>query len=260
MPDGPTVFISYAKEDAKYARMIHDDLLEAGACPWLDDECLLPGQDWGVAIASAIRGSKYFLALLSSSSVSGRGFVQKELSIALDVLDEVSEGNIFLIPARLCECEPSHSRLKDLHRVDMFRSWDDGMKKIKMAIGIAMPKSSPSMSGRTALISILNAGLKQFFDQIREAKTEKDREEAVVALRDYIAETKGTYRMSDIVFDVFVKDCIKNSEWLHPDSWATGRLMNMSDLPNETQQELFSYGLNRLLGMMDRKADEREAK
>ncbi len=37
------VFISYAKEDYETAKRLYDDLKEAGAEPWLDDEDLLSG-------------------------------------------------------------------------------------------------------------------------------------------------------------------------------------------------------------------------
>lgn len=128
--DPPMAFISYAHEDERDARKLYSDLKKAGANPWMDKECLLPGQKWEIAIKQAIKTSDFFLAVLSSNSVEKRGYVQKEISQALDILDEFPESRIFLIPVRLNECKPSHEKLKDIHWADMFPIWDNGLERI----------------------------------------------------------------------------------------------------------------------------------
>lgn len=132
----PTVFISYAREDIEAARRLYEDLKHADAYPWFDKESLLPGQKWKIVIRQAIRDSRYFLAVLSSKSVTKRGFIHKELTDALELLDEFPESEIFIIPVRLDDCRPSHEKLFDLHWVDMFPSWEEGLKKILSAIGL----------------------------------------------------------------------------------------------------------------------------
>jgi formylglycine-generating enzyme required for sulfatase activity len=132
----PTVFISYAREDLEDALKLYNDLKRAGANPWLDRESLLPGQRWEIEIRRAIRENRYFLAVLSSNSVSRRGYVHKEVAEALKILDEFPESEIFIIPARLDGCSPSHESLRDLHWVDMFPKWEDGLKKILLAIQV----------------------------------------------------------------------------------------------------------------------------
>ena len=92
------VFICYAREDRQIARQLYADLKRAGVEPWLDCESLLPGQYWENEINRAIRESSYVMVLLSSHSVSKRGFVRKELKKALDILDELPPSQIFLIP------------------------------------------------------------------------------------------------------------------------------------------------------------------
>lgn len=124
------VFISYAREDKATAQRIYNDLKEGGADPWLDEENLLPGQHWAEEIGKAIRECDYFLALLSSRSVSKRGYVQKELKKALDILGEFPRSRIFLIPARLDDCQPIDEALKNLHWVDLFPSYEGGLDKI----------------------------------------------------------------------------------------------------------------------------------
>ena len=143
------VFISYAREDKATAQRLYDDLKKNGVDPWLDDENLLPGQHWELEIGKAIKNCDYFLALLSSQSVSKQGYVQKELKTALDILGECPKSRIFLIPARLDDCESIDEELKDLHWVDLFPSYESGLAEIlqvlklekKSETGLIVPES-----------------------------------------------------------------------------------------------------------------------
>lgn len=105
-----------------------------GLQPWLDTENLLPGQRWKVAVRQAIEGSSHFIALLSTHAVSKRGFVQSEVRQALEILSEFPDNQIFIIPVRIDECKPSHERLKELHWVDLFPSFDAGVRAISAAL------------------------------------------------------------------------------------------------------------------------------
>jgi mannose-6-phosphate isomerase-like protein (cupin superfamily) len=73
--------------------------------PWLDEEELLPGQDWEREIRNAVRAADLILVCLSRGSASRAGFVQREIRFALDVAKEQPPGTIFIIPVRLEECE-----------------------------------------------------------------------------------------------------------------------------------------------------------
>ena len=134
--EGVRVFISYAREDAGHARRLYADLARHGHAPWLDQELLLPGQNWRMAIEQAIRDSALFLALLSAGSVSKAGYVQKEMRQALDVLEEMPPGTVYVVPTRIEECEPTHAVLRDLHWVDLFPSYDDGFGRILQVIDL----------------------------------------------------------------------------------------------------------------------------
>lgn len=127
---GETIFISYGKEDSESARRLYKDLRNAGLNPWLDEEKLSPGTIWKNAIKKAIKDSRYFIALFSSKTVNRSGFVHKEVSQALDVLESYPESIIYLIPVRLDKCNPSHDKLSELQRVDMFPDWTEGIEKI----------------------------------------------------------------------------------------------------------------------------------
>jgi hypothetical protein len=78
-----------------------------------------------VAIKKAIKKSTIFLACLSKSAVSKRGFVQPELNSALKILDTIPEGEIYLIPIRLDQCEVP-SKLEHLQWVDYFEEGGPG--------------------------------------------------------------------------------------------------------------------------------------
>ncbi|MCP4108202.1 MAG: TIR domain-containing protein [Desulfobacteraceae bacterium] len=128
------IFISYAREDIVTAQRLYEALKSADLDPWLDTENLLPGQKWKVEIRQAICEAEYFIAVLSSKAISKRGFVQSELKQALEILDEFPESDVFVIPVRVDECSPSHDKLHDIHRADLFPSFDDGLKKIMKVV------------------------------------------------------------------------------------------------------------------------------
>jgi hypothetical protein len=130
----PRVFLSYAHEDIASARRLVSDLRESGADVWFGEDSLLPGQKWKPAIRQAIKDCRFFLALLSAKSVNKKGYVQKEMKEALEVLDEYPDSAIYVIPARLDACTPSDDKLHDLRWVNMFPDWDDGLARILKAI------------------------------------------------------------------------------------------------------------------------------
>jgi hypothetical protein len=113
------VFVSYAREDEDYAHRICGALRWAGLDVWLDAKELKAGQNWEMEIRQAISGSKTFVACLSSTSVTKKGFVQSELKQALGVLDRMPDGQVYIIPVRLDDC-PIPPSLRGLHCIDVF--------------------------------------------------------------------------------------------------------------------------------------------
>ena len=124
-------FISYARQDFEDAKRLYDALrTRTDLKPWLDKQDLLGGQNWDLEIREAIKNSRYFIALFSSTSVSKTGYVQKEFRRAIDTFDEFPEGEIFAIPVRLDDCEIPYERFKKIERVDLFPDWDEGIKRL----------------------------------------------------------------------------------------------------------------------------------
>ena len=133
----PLVFISYGREDEEMARKLFRQLDAYGASVWMDIESILPGSDWKRSIHHAIKDCRYFVVLLSESSVNRRGYVNVEILSALEVLKEFPKDQIFVIPIRLNECNPTHSELSDLNWLDLFPDRDKGFHKLLQAIGLS---------------------------------------------------------------------------------------------------------------------------
>jgi CheY-like chemotaxis protein len=130
------IFISYARDDQEKAHAIFTLLSHEGYSPWMDTERLLPGQDWKLEIMHAIESSQFFIACFSNNSVTKEGYVQKELKIALDILDEKPFSTIYIIPIRFEDCV-APIKFKKLHWFDMFADHSAAilLKAIKTGCG-----------------------------------------------------------------------------------------------------------------------------
>jgi len=129
------VFLSYAREDFEMAEKLYQDLTHYGINVWFDKKSLEAGKNWKIEIRKAIQNSSHFLLLLSSNSVLKRGFYQKEIRDALEVIDELPEGQVFIIPVRLDDCEVSNERLKEIHWLDLFESYERGFRNLLIIFG-----------------------------------------------------------------------------------------------------------------------------
>jgi formylglycine-generating enzyme required for sulfatase activity len=137
------VFLCHASADKPEVRELYRRLAGDGVEAWLDTENLLPGQNWQVEIPNAVRTSDVVLVCVSNNSINKEGYVQKEISFALDKALEMPEGRIFLIPARLEDCRMPN-RLSNYQWVDLFNEhgYDRLMKALKVRaeqIGAEIP-------------------------------------------------------------------------------------------------------------------------
>jgi CheY-like chemotaxis protein len=108
------VFLCHAFEDKPAVRRLYQRFKAEGFHPWLDEENLLPGEDWRLAITTHLRNCDAVVVCLSPRSVTKAGYVQKEIAFALERLAEHPEGSVFLIPLLLEDCEIPQ-RLAHLH-------------------------------------------------------------------------------------------------------------------------------------------------
>jgi hypothetical protein len=113
------IFLLHARSDGEAVRRLYTRLIHDGVNAWLDREKLLPGQDWEYEIRKAIHSSDIVIVCLSRSFIKQGGYRHEELRIALEKANFVPDGEIFLIPARLEECDLPES-LRRWQRVDLF--------------------------------------------------------------------------------------------------------------------------------------------
>lgn len=125
------VFLCHSSTNKPIARDLYHRLESDGVDPWLDEKKLLPGQNWQMEIEKAVRNSDMVIVFLSRASISKRGYVQKEIRIALDVADEQPDGTIFIVPLRLEECDIP-DRLRQWQWVNYFEK--DAYEKLLLSI------------------------------------------------------------------------------------------------------------------------------
>lgn len=127
------VFLSHASADKTSVRELYKQLTDEGFDVWLDTENILPGQSWEFEIEKALESADVVIICLSKHSVNKDGYVQKEIHLALDVSMRLPEGDIFVIPARLEECQVPE-RLARYQWVDLFD--ENGFETLLRALEI----------------------------------------------------------------------------------------------------------------------------
>jgi CheY-like chemotaxis protein len=132
------VFLCYAHADGKAVEKLYDNLAEAGFTPWMDKRDLVGGENWTAAIKRAIRGADFFIACISRNSVSRRGFIQKEIKMAWELWDEKLKEDVYLIPARLEECDVLDDRFNDLQWVNLFKP--QGFRNLVEALQVGLAR------------------------------------------------------------------------------------------------------------------------
>ena len=132
MPTNQQIFLCHANEDKENVRACYERLRDEGFDPWLDDENLLPGQNWQEEIPQALRASAAVVVFLSKTSVKKKGYVQREFQLAYDALSEIPEGHVFVIPVKLDDCDvPSRFKHLQWMEVPSLSGYDKLIKSIR---------------------------------------------------------------------------------------------------------------------------------
>jgi hypothetical protein len=118
------IFLCHSSADKPAVRRLYKRLRELGFDPWLDEENLLPGQDWSYEITKAVGASDVVVVCLSQAAVTKAGYLHKEIKEALDVADRQPDGTIFLIPVKFEECTVP-ARLNRWQWVNLFEESGD---------------------------------------------------------------------------------------------------------------------------------------
>ena len=170
------VFLCYAKEDRERIESLYHKLNSAGFAPWMDKIDLIGGQDWSAVTQQAIRNSHFFIACVSKHWGEGhRRYFRREISVALDVLPELQQGDIYIIPIRLEECHVPES-LSLFHWIDYFHNdgWQHLLRALYLGIdklGLMKPirlRTEPALLSHEDVSVMLDEN--EFFDSYANAK------------------------------------------------------------------------------------------
>ena len=131
MAEHQITFLSYAKEDKQSVIEYYEKLKSDGFNPWLDERCILPGQEWDIVIRDTIKDARIFIVFLSEASLKKRGYIQREIRLALDAAEEIPPQELFIIPVRLQPCEIP-DRLAKWQTADLYEP--DGYKRLKASL------------------------------------------------------------------------------------------------------------------------------
>lgn len=121
------VFLCHASTDKPAVRELYGRLKADGFAPWLDEEDLLGGQVWEEEIEEVLRSTHIVLVCLSNNSINKAGYIQREIREVLNLAEEQPEGEIFLIPLKLEECDIPR-RLGRWQWINFFR--EDGYDRL----------------------------------------------------------------------------------------------------------------------------------
>jgi hypothetical protein len=129
-----SVFLCHSKKDKEKVQELYDLLsVQPGIDPWFDQVKLLPGVNWDLEIAKAVKSADVVIVCLSKKSLTKDGYVHKEIKLALDIAERKPEGTIYIIPVKLEDCDLP-ARLDQWQWVEYFRNSQEGFDKIMLAL------------------------------------------------------------------------------------------------------------------------------
>jgi CheY-like chemotaxis protein len=139
------VFLSYVREDQPAVDAIYEALSSVGFVPWMDRRHIPVGANWKGEVSKAIKKSDFVVVCISRKSFGQAGFFQREIREALDLLAEMPDGHLYIVPVRLEECVITHPVIEDLQYVDLFD----------------YPNDLKSHDGFHRLVSAIRSGMRQ---------------------------------------------------------------------------------------------------
>jgi hypothetical protein len=242
------IFLCHASQDKPIVRELYQKLLAEGWIdPWLDEEKLLPGQDWDMEIEKAVESADVVIVCLSNHSVTKDGYVQRELKFVLDIALEKPEGSIFTIPLRLNDCETPR-RLRSWQYVDYFpdEKRNNAYGKLKQSLNIRLEslkkQESSSDDVKTKMHESNNLSLLlSVFDNHNQLIKETSKATVPVGftIGDLITELRKKKFLGNEEYDVRVEitlketDSLSNSFFIKNDSKITFRVRDAKSINNE---------------------------
>jgi TIR domain/Protein of unknown function (DUF3298) len=130
--DLPLIFISYANPDRPRVTPYFEHLENCGFNVWIDYKRIVAGQNWDFEIRKALDTAALVVVFFSNNSVDRRGYVQREIKLALDKAEEKLTGDIYIIPVLLDEATEIPGQVESIQCVKAWK--DDSHDAIKNAI------------------------------------------------------------------------------------------------------------------------------
>lgn len=137
----PQVFISYVRENSEDVQRLARELRAYGIKVWLDKNDIKPGFRWKDAIREAISQGDFFIACFSVEySERSKTYMHEELTLAVEELRQRPTDRAWFIPVLLSDTDiPNRSigageTLRDIQWVELYRNWNDGIKRILSVI------------------------------------------------------------------------------------------------------------------------------
>ncbi len=113
-PSSPTVFLSYASQDAEAATRICEALRAVGVDVWLDQSALRGGDAWDSQIKKQIHECSLFIPVISANTnVRTEGYFRREWNLAARRLLDMAHDSAFLVPVVIDETRETDARVPE---------------------------------------------------------------------------------------------------------------------------------------------------
>lgn len=108
------IFISYTTADRERVLPFYTAIKSNEYDVWMDIHDIKGGQNWEFEISKAIDRAAIVISFISRNSVDRRGYIQKEVRMALDKFEEMPADDIFIIPVMLDDMKVPYA-VKSFH-------------------------------------------------------------------------------------------------------------------------------------------------
>lgn len=132
MTENPSIFLSYARKDQERVEEYYNYLRKEGFFPWMDKYQIKGGQNWDFETRKALKTSEIVVVFLSKNSVDHRGYIQREIKIALKQYESKLFDDIYIIPIALDADVEIPDQLEDIHVI--MATEVDGFSELKDSI------------------------------------------------------------------------------------------------------------------------------
>ncbi len=135
------VFISYAYEDAAFARRLAQDLRAAGLAVWIAPDSIQPGELWAKAIDRGLRESGIFVVVLTPAAAESR-WVEHEMFVAIGY-ERKREMQFIPLLAKACDPDALPALLQPYQFLDFERDYASGLAELSPQLGVVVQVSLP---------------------------------------------------------------------------------------------------------------------